>query len=479
MASDKINEEQPNTREELFRLVWSMPSEQVAVHLGISGVALGKRCAKLAVPKPPRGYWAKYKNRSERPVPPLAAYQDSVRARINRQPVQPGLHLSQRRMELFKKAADKVLSDNPELGRYEIRGSRLINIDPALATAALTSAINHFQDYLPETPFVAARQVTAGLSDVLLPKLATYVLVFPKSENSVCRTSNEFILVRISDALQRHIADAHRLIEKLQLAFTAIPLNSLEYCQSIRFVLSPTSQVISKADICVSATDAWLRIEQQSPLHIYETLPVPIKQLTALACLSEKSPYTHTDPEVRIYREDWELLQSLMEAEDIHEIASSVVYDLQDQDLQAKLIRAMKLWWPAEQFQALQVLQDGLGEAENRIEQWESELAIAKQKLCTKILGIRLGNILQVMRQGIYERIHIERLDFFKYEHSITFTAHGKRVRKDGVIGKRRDTLYLKLPHQIAYELTGHSKSREPARQPLKTYPFYKWSWQR
>jgi hypothetical protein len=39
-----------------------------------------------------------------------------------------------------------------------------------------------------------------------------------------------------------------------------------------------------------------------------------------------------------------ELLQSLMEAEDIHEIASSVVYDLQDQDLQAKLIRAMKLW---------------------------------------------------------------------------------------------------------------------------------------
>jgi len=138
MASDKINEEQPNTREELFRLVWSMPSEQVAVHLGISGVALGKRCAKLAVPKPPRGYWAKYKNRSERPVPPLAAYQDSVRARINRQPVQPGLHLSQRRMELFKKAADKVLSDNPELGCYEIRGSRLIDIDPALATAALT-----------------------------------------------------------------------------------------------------------------------------------------------------------------------------------------------------------------------------------------------------------------------------------------------------------------------------------------------------
>ena len=72
MASDKIDEEQPNSREELFRLVWTMPSEQVAAHLGISGVALGKRCAKLGVPKPPRGYWARYRNRADRPIPPLA-----------------------------------------------------------------------------------------------------------------------------------------------------------------------------------------------------------------------------------------------------------------------------------------------------------------------------------------------------------------------------------------------------------------------
>ena len=157
----------------------------------------------------------------------LAAYQDTVRARINRQSVQQGLHLSQRRLELFKKAAERVLSDNPELGRYELRGSRIVDIDPALATAALTSATNHFQDYLPETPFVAARQVAIGLVDVLLPEVATHVLVFPKSESSVYRTRNEFILVRISEALQRHIANAHRLIEELQLAFTAIPLNSL------------------------------------------------------------------------------------------------------------------------------------------------------------------------------------------------------------------------------------------------------------
>ena len=49
------------TREELFMLVWERPSQEVARELGISDVALGKRCKKLQVPKPPPGYWAKVK----------------------------------------------------------------------------------------------------------------------------------------------------------------------------------------------------------------------------------------------------------------------------------------------------------------------------------------------------------------------------------------------------------------------------------
>ena len=39
--------------------MWSAPTTQVATELGISDVALAKRCKKLNVPKPPLGYWAK------------------------------------------------------------------------------------------------------------------------------------------------------------------------------------------------------------------------------------------------------------------------------------------------------------------------------------------------------------------------------------------------------------------------------------
>lgn len=59
------------TREELYEQVWSRPSEQVAAALGVSGVALAKRCAAWNIPKPPRGYWARRAAGQKIKRPPL------------------------------------------------------------------------------------------------------------------------------------------------------------------------------------------------------------------------------------------------------------------------------------------------------------------------------------------------------------------------------------------------------------------------
>lgn len=61
------------SRQELYERVWSKPTVEVAAELGISDVALGKRCKKLNVPKPPLGYWAKVaasQTPSRTPLPP-------------------------------------------------------------------------------------------------------------------------------------------------------------------------------------------------------------------------------------------------------------------------------------------------------------------------------------------------------------------------------------------------------------------------
>lgn len=63
------------SREELYEKVWAAPTVQVAAELGISDVALAKRCKNLNVPKPSPGYWAKIaagQTPSKTPLPPAA-----------------------------------------------------------------------------------------------------------------------------------------------------------------------------------------------------------------------------------------------------------------------------------------------------------------------------------------------------------------------------------------------------------------------
>lgn len=47
------------SRQELYDLVWSKPVTEVAKELGLSDVAVAKRCRQVQVPVPPRGYWAR------------------------------------------------------------------------------------------------------------------------------------------------------------------------------------------------------------------------------------------------------------------------------------------------------------------------------------------------------------------------------------------------------------------------------------
>ncbi len=47
------------SREELYELVWRKPMTKLAEEFGLSDQGLSKICARHAIPRPPRGYWAK------------------------------------------------------------------------------------------------------------------------------------------------------------------------------------------------------------------------------------------------------------------------------------------------------------------------------------------------------------------------------------------------------------------------------------
>jgi hypothetical protein len=47
------------TRRKLYELVWSEPIMRLAKRYGLSDVGMAKLCTRCAIPRPPRGYWAK------------------------------------------------------------------------------------------------------------------------------------------------------------------------------------------------------------------------------------------------------------------------------------------------------------------------------------------------------------------------------------------------------------------------------------
>jgi hypothetical protein len=74
------DEGQPLTvsREDLYELVWSKPMRELAKDFGISDVALAKRCRRLAIPVPGRGYWARV-DAGQKPYRPQLANREPQR----------------------------------------------------------------------------------------------------------------------------------------------------------------------------------------------------------------------------------------------------------------------------------------------------------------------------------------------------------------------------------------------------------------
>ena len=59
------------TRKELYDLVWEKPMTQVAKEIGVSDVAVAKRCRRNKISVPGRGYWRKLETGSKLSKMPL------------------------------------------------------------------------------------------------------------------------------------------------------------------------------------------------------------------------------------------------------------------------------------------------------------------------------------------------------------------------------------------------------------------------
>jgi hypothetical protein len=126
------------TREELFALVWEKPTQELAKDFGVSDVAIAKLCARLQVPKPPRGYWARVKSGQTLRRPPLAAFREEV-DRKRRETVRAksaGL-LSKLQQQFYQAALSDLKRQGIGVDQAELRTGRLPDLDADIASQIL------------------------------------------------------------------------------------------------------------------------------------------------------------------------------------------------------------------------------------------------------------------------------------------------------------------------------------------------------
>ena len=126
------------TREQLHEKVWSTPVSNLSKEFGLSDVAIAKRCKKLDVPCPPRGYWAKVQaGKKPRRTPLRPTKEDAFATLAGREPVRRRLPRLDEK-SLFPLAAEFLSALRKCKNSYD---KRLHLRQPALPEATISQAL--------------------------------------------------------------------------------------------------------------------------------------------------------------------------------------------------------------------------------------------------------------------------------------------------------------------------------------------------
>lgn len=181
------------SREELFALIWEKPTVEVARDMGISDVAVAKLCARLQVPKPPRGYWARVETGQATPRPPLRAFRDEIEERrkvLSRPRPLPGaVGLLPIQRKFVYQALLEFVAKGGDLGVTKVVSNQIRDLPPEIATKLLLLIQNRYLVWVKNGDVDVslshgARQSLAGLVDKMLPVAKPQVLVLPRTDRS-------------------------------------------------------------------------------------------------------------------------------------------------------------------------------------------------------------------------------------------------------------------------------------------------------
>lgn len=441
------------SREELFALVWEKPTQEVAKELGMSDVAVGKLCARLQVPKPTRGYWARVRSGQTPRRPPLTAFREEVdRKRREAARTKAVGSLSKLQQQFYQAALSDLQHRGVDVGAAETRRGRLPELRSDIAAQILLLIQSHGHEWVKDGKVAAnwshsVQSSAAKLVEKLLPMARPQLLMFESESRRGWSTANgPAVLVRLTASLQERIASLVRIVREQKLHHVVMPLIAADHAWSAHHVYRPESSLFLDSTLCVSASEIWVESQRKAwrdedpperivtgRLKLQNVMPIdymPVREFVLSPVVSSVvvSPYR-------------ERLQALLEADRVHEMMSKAAYAIEREVPDETLALADRIWFGKQS--PLLVAREAWRHLEDELERWETELEAERSALAHSVLGIEVGDIVVAESRGRFSRLSVSGVSLYASDKGAIFVVNGTRFRKDGSLGKQQDTLSL------------------------------------
>ncbi len=443
-------------RQQLFTLVWERPASEVARVLGISDVALGKRCKRLQVPKPPRGYWAKVASGVIPKRPALPAYREALRKRLLRQArPERQVRMSDLQVQFLGRALGELASVGIDTSRCDIARDGIRSIPPELAVQVLIVIEDRYEKWLSDRKSPAS--LNAGMSSLrnlvkkLLPSAQEQLIVFhQRSDNAYTRGDcGPAISLRSTQDFMERVAQLSRVASDNALTYVVADLSGLEYSWSLNRIYSPSAYKADELQLCVSSREVWIQGKAAQPWYRerYETIRIALRDIGPLDLipLSErKLPPAIRRSMIAPYADR---LQTILEARSIYHTLIHATFDIERTIPDERLAQFDRLWFVSGEYGTGPLLEARRAwqRMEDELDRWEQMLDAESAELCRDVLGIEIGDIVIVEAGKNLVRIRVEGMDVYSSEGRVIFSVWGLRYRKDGLPGKRTEQFSISL----------------------------------
>jgi hypothetical protein len=447
------------SREELFLLVWERPTQEIARAMGISDVALAKRCKKLQVPKPPPGYWAKIRAGKQSQKPLLKEFSEQLivrdKARAKKQRVKRGsLHLSPLQAEIFQRAADELSVAGIDMGQMEIThsGARLVNAE--LATQFLILIQHRYHKWLKdragtnEVAHASIRSIQA-LSAKLLPLSSAHTLVLEREREKRDRDDRgPKIIIRLTQEFTQQVANLYQLVRQNNLSYLAWDLGPFEHAWIVQYHYHHEDYSRAHSQLCISRDFLWVDCQvQRSGYEDYKeeirTKKIPLRDIAPVDLLPQADVVIPSVVELPKLAMSKKRIQSFLDAESAYDILSSAVYKHEYPAPDDHLVLLEKLYLGSETQGPLAAARSVCRKLEDDMERWELVMESEREAICSEALGLIQGDTIVAESQGKPIRLKIDQMSTYLSDGKLNFYIAGRRFRKDGLLGKREASIHV------------------------------------